>query len=84
MVATQNFLKMQYFRTKNPENADSMPDRLARSRDGLRVAMPSQLHSFVILCKGPRKITAQGLRNFLLAVNFGFVRDNVDTASHSS
>ena len=31
---------------KNPENADNMPNRLARNRGGLRVAMPSQLHAF--------------------------------------
>ena len=31
---------------KNPENADNMPDRLARSRGGLRDAMLSQLHAF--------------------------------------
>ena len=31
---------------KYPENADNMPDRLARSRGGLRDAIPSQLHAF--------------------------------------
>ena len=32
---------------KNPENTDNMPDRLARSRGGLRDAMRSQLlHAF--------------------------------------
>jgi len=34
------------FSNKKTENADNMPDRLAGSRSGLRVAMPSQLHAF--------------------------------------
>jgi len=38
--------KTQYLPTKNTENADNMPDRLARSRSGLRDAMLSQLHAF--------------------------------------
>ena len=47
---------------KHPENADNMPHRLARSRGGLRVAMPS--HWFKV--KGSKvKVTA-------------YVRDNAD------
>ena len=52
--------KAQSFWTKNPENADNMTDRLARSRGGLRVAMPSQLPRFLVyICNvfnGSRKM----------------------------
>ena len=41
------------FSNKNPENADNMPDRLARSRSGRWVAMPSQLHAFYFFCNAP-------------------------------
>ena len=34
------------FSNKKTENADNMPHRLARSRSGRWVAMPSQLHAF--------------------------------------
>jgi len=46
VVARRNFPKRNIFEQKPPENADNMPDRLTRSRGGLRVAMPSQLHAF--------------------------------------
>jgi len=35
VVARQNFPKRNIFEQKNPENADNIPDRLARSRSGL-------------------------------------------------
>ena len=44
-----NFPKCNIFEQKKPENADNMPDRLARSRGGLRVAMPSQLPRFLVV-----------------------------------